>query len=183
MSLKATLLTSQESMRGLVMALRETIEVAVGRGEYEAAADAAADALELKRLESDFVSELVDDALHHVIENGLATLRAVVAASEARDEGSGSEGSDEPDSRPKGDGGGEEKVDGGKSGKAVADDHDGARDAIATAVGEQFERARRELHKMACMLTHFACIAEVRSRRLLSATECLRVPLSATECD
>ncbi|KOO21357.1 hypothetical protein Ctob_003148, partial [Chrysochromulina tobinii] len=161
----------KESMRGLVMALRETIEVAVGGGEYEAAADAAADALELKRLESDFVSELVDDALHHVIENGLATLRAVVAASEARDEGSGSEGSDEPDSRPKGDGGGDEKVDGGKSGKAVADDHDGARDAIATAVGEQFERARRELHNMACMLTHFACIAEVREKLMRALEE------------
>ena len=168
----ATLLTSQESMRGLVMALRETIEVAVGAGTYEAAADAAADALELKRLESDFVSGLVDEALHHEIENGLATLRAVVAASEARDEGPGREGVDAPDSRSKGDGGGDEKVDLGKSGKAVADDHDGARDAIATAVGKQFERARRELHKMACMLTHLACIDEVRLRRPLSATDC-----------
>ena len=143
----------KESLRCLVRGLGEAVSGAIFRGTYDDAADMVNDMLELKVLESGFVTSIVD----------------VIVDNATRD-GRGEQGVDEKDGGSDGGEGGEKKeVEGGEveEGEKSSTETKETRiveEGAANGTASDADEARRELRKMTLVLIAFAGIEQVREK-------------------
>eukprot|EP00927_Polykrikos_kofoidii_P046580 TRINITY_DN4076_c2_g1_i1.p1 TRINITY_DN4076_c2_g1~~TRINITY_DN4076_c2_g1_i1.p1 ORF type:complete len:947 (+),score=163.95 TRINITY_DN4076_c2_g1_i1:92-2932(+) len=75
----------KECLRNLVSELGKRIKSAVGAADYDVAADMASDLLELKLVEHDFVTSIVDEVVSDVCESRMAIVRSIVEEQKDRD--------------------------------------------------------------------------------------------------
>ena len=143
----------KESLRCLVRGLGDAVSGAIFRGTYDDAADMVNDMLELKVVESGFVTSIVDRIVD-----------------KATRDGRGEQGVDEKDGGiDSGEGGEKKEMEGGEveEGEKSTTETKETRvveEGAANGTANDADEVRRELRKMALVLIAFAGIEQVREK-------------------
>ena len=139
----------KESLRQLVQRLGDVVKADIREAEYDTAVGVVSQMLQLKWVESDFVTAIVDQTVSEAVDGRMAALKSVIFNMRK-----------EVDGGDVGSGGG-----GGSTG-GDSDDGDDPAEANALLVTDahNIDEARRELRSMSLMLVAFAGIMEVREQ-------------------